>query len=166
LQVLGGFLSVLRSSRGWTKADVVTNIFVLITIGKPERLSSRIVCCLDSSEQPLTFCGHHHACTSGAGVILQGGAILCLLGYRKDLADNKKPTSGTEGGNQGLKGIVDPTLSPEENKLLVASLPEFVKKRDYWELMVSEMGRRHDYVSIAMVRTGPLKKELIPEFMC
>lgn len=32
-QVLGGFLSVLRNGRGWTKADIVTNAFVFITIG-------------------------------------------------------------------------------------------------------------------------------------
>lgn len=37
-QVLGGFLSVLRNGRGWTKADIVTNAFVFITIGE-HRLS-------------------------------------------------------------------------------------------------------------------------------
>lgn len=56
-----------------------------------------------------------------------------------------------EAAEQALNGVVDPKLNEEENKLLLKSLPEFVKKRDYWELLVSEMGRRHDYFSIAMV---------------
>lgn len=97
---------------------------------------------------------------NSTGIILQGGAILCFLGYRKDVADHKKRMAqAAEAAEQALNGVVDPKLNEEENKLLLKSLPEFVKKRDYWELLVSEMGRRHDYFSIAVVSGSSIRPD-------
>jgi hypothetical protein len=107
--------------------------------------------------------------------MLWSGGFFCLLGYRQDLKDEQNeargsgndlqhvspegaPQKATEGSNTGETSPAQPSDTPvhpklqrNEKALLQASLPAWARSKGFLDMLLLEMGRRHDWFSIVMV---------------